>query len=774
MGLMYQKALQISQYLEKLPPEYFVFTLILVLLLVFSKYKSLKGLLLLASILLSVRYIVWRALFSLNTANEIGLSVSMVLLLAELFGLALYLLFIYQSARTLPEPLPYMPDDSLPSVDIFITVYNEPVDILARTVVGCLFQDYPADRFKVHVLDDGKREVVRKLCAEYGCNYITRPSNEGAKAGNINNAMRHTDGELIVIFDCDHVPVKSFLRETIPYFIDPKVGFVQTPHHFYNPDTFQANLRLENDLVNEQDLFHKTVQPGRDYHNAAFFAGSSGAIRRSALEETGGFDTRTVTEDIFTSIELHSRGYRSVFVNKVLSAGLSPENDQSYLTQKKRWAEGAVQLLMLNNPLFKKGLSPGQRVCYFSSIVYFFHWAPRIVYLVAPLAHLLLGYPALDISMVVLLYFFLPHYAAQISCFNSISGGTRNPFWNDVYETLMCFSLAKITLRTIISPRKRAFKVTPKGLSSTKSAVQFSVILPHLVLLFLLMAGLVSGSYAIMKGPRDIGLFLISMGWCLYNTVVVLAAVMSAVEKPQYRRAIRLTHRIPVRITMGAEVITAVTRDISEGGLSVFLDRPVPVPGAPVEIVLNPGAEGETSLKGIILREDRDKGGRISLGVRFLDVDARMKAALIRVMFCAEDTWSGAKQVKKAHLTWDSFVVLLSALTKSFIHEKVLRRISPRFSMRFPCRVSFSGMSFEGITRNISFTGFCIEVDGRIDLTNRVTLSVQGADGTEVQIDADVAWQVRNSRGKIICGVSFVSKARAEKLVEVLICKDAA
>ena len=131
------------------------------------------------------------------------------------------------------------------------------------------------------------------------------------------------------------------------------------------------------------------VQTGRDRHNSAFFAGCSGLFRRGPLEEIGGFQPQTITEDLHTSLILHSRGYQSRYLNKILSVGLMPETLDGYLKQRTRWAIGSMQVLLRNNPLTIRGLTVAQRIDYFGSIFYFFFGIPRVICLLAPLAMLL-------------------------------------------------------------------------------------------------------------------------------------------------------------------------------------------------------------------------------------------------------------------------------------------------------------------------------------------------------------------------------------------------
>lgn len=347
----------------------------------FNSLLKIKWPFIIISLLFSLNYLIWRGLYTLDHNSTIGFFISVTLYIAELYGFLAVLLFFFQTYK-LKERYPIdLSNKKLPTVDILIPIYNEPEKILYNTLVACSYLDYPKELYRVTVCDDGKRESIRKMAEEFGFNYITRDTNEHAKAGNINNALKHTSNELVAILDCDHIPVRTFIKELVGFFIEnEKLAYVQTPHHFYNPDSYQKNLRFEEELTHEQDLFFHVIQPGKDYWNSAIFAGSAAMFRRKVLDEIGGFRTEVAIEDLHTGMEIHSRGYESYFYNRILIGGLSPENFPSYLIQRSRWTRGGIQMFMLDNPLFKNGLTLPQRLSYFASIFYFFHSIPRLVY----------------------------------------------------------------------------------------------------------------------------------------------------------------------------------------------------------------------------------------------------------------------------------------------------------------------------------------------------------------------------------------------------------
>lgn len=732
-------------------------------MVVLAGFSRLKNWLVPVSFILCVNYGVWRA-GTLHTESWAGFAIVWTLYLAELYGIVLYLLFHYQAGRTAGWSSPAPEDRELPPVDILIPIYNEPKEILYRTVVGCRALDYPKGKLKTYVLDDGARPEIKELTRRLGCQYLARPGREHAKAGNLNYGLSHSSGEVVAVFDCDHVPVKSFLKETVGFFRDPEVAFVQTPHTFYNQDPFQKNLRLEGEIVNEQALFFYVIQPAKDFYNSAFFAGSGGLLRRSSLEGIGGFKAETVTEDIHTSMELHARGFRSVFVNKRLSAGLAPESFAGYLKQRKRWAIGAVQLFLLDNPCFKKGLSLHQRLNYLASIFYFFHGLPRIVYLSTPLAPLILGIPPFTAGVLNLLAIYLPYAVASWVAFHWVSGRHRNPFWSDVYETAMCFGVAQAAFSTLLKPRGYSFAVTPKWERFDKWTVDPFLILPHGILLALLLAGLGSGCYRIFLGLGNYGAISISLVWAVYNIVVLGAALSAALEKPQRRSFIRLKRAIPCKLKVGNEAIPCVTRDISEGGLSLKLARPVEVPLPTVSLSL-PGSRKPTGLKGRVVRYDEEDNGEMVLAVQFVGMKDKDCRTMLRQVFCPEDAWHSVPQPSVA--AWRSLGLLLSSVSRVWVRDRIRKRVSPRVAVHLPCEVELPDGVARGTTVNASLSGLCVKLDGSGPLPNRVSLSLVSELEKPIGMEGHVVWQ-KGENGALLAGIELLKSDAKGALLRIL------
>ncbi|KXK62652.1 hypothetical protein AWW66_07540 [Micromonospora rosaria] len=309
---------------------------------------------------------------------------------AEMFGLVTSILFVV-SLRRAVRPVPRVVTGTTKTVDILIPTLNEPLSVLEPTVIG-------ATRVRgvrrVLVLDDAARDEVRELADRYGAGYLARTERGGAKAGNLNSGLTATDAEFVVTLDADHVPLPELIEQTIGYFDDPQVAVVQSPQSFYNTESFTFRRRRGDDAGwHEQAMFYGGIQPTKNRTNSAIYTGTSAMLRRSALDTTGGFAPDTPTEDIHTSLRLHARGWRSVYLRTPLAYGLEVENLEEYYRTRRRWASGSLRLLFRNpdSPLWVRGLTLSQRLNYLSALVTHLQGLNRLAYLVAPIAAVLTG-----------------------------------------------------------------------------------------------------------------------------------------------------------------------------------------------------------------------------------------------------------------------------------------------------------------------------------------------------------------------------------------------
>src|SRR5579862_5438648 len=326
--------------------EQAVFGVLLILLGIFlnTTFRShtVTMILMTISVFSTLRYGYWRTIQTWEGITSGGhihrwdTIFVLLLLWAEMFAFSTLILGYFQTLRPLkrpPLPLEGNPAD-WPTVDVLIPTYNEPLHVVKGTVLAARALDYPANKMRVLLLDDGRRPEFRQFAAQAGVEYVTRNDNAHAKAGNINHALEHLSGEFVAIFDCDHVPSRSFLRMTLGWFLrDRGLGLLQTPHQFYSPDPFERNLGQFRTVPNEGELFHRLVQDGNDLWNASFFCGSCAVLRRSALDEIGGIAVETVTEDAHTALRMQRRGWNTAYLNIPLAAGLATESLAAHIGQ---------------------------------------------------------------------------------------------------------------------------------------------------------------------------------------------------------------------------------------------------------------------------------------------------------------------------------------------------------------------------------------------------------------------------------------------------------
>ncbi|HHL1881455.1 TPA: UDP-forming cellulose synthase catalytic subunit [Klebsiella pneumoniae] len=505
----------------------------------FSKRRSVSVIMVVTSLLMSTRYMYFRLTQTLHFNSSIEAILGMGLFLAEVYIWVMLLLNYLQTVWPLKRGIVPLPDDmsKWPTVDIYIPSYNEPLEVVRDTVLAAQCIDYPKDKMKIYLLDDGKRSEFAVFAADVGVGYITRNDNKHAKAGNLNHALTLTQGELICVFDCDHVATRVFLQATVGGFLkDPMLALVQTPHYFYSPDPFERNLSVGRNIPNEGMLFYGPIQQGNDNWNATFFCGSCAVIRREALAQIGGFAVETVTEDAHTALKFQRLGWKSAFLDIPLAAGLATERLVVHVIQRTRWARGMTQIFRVDNPLFGRGLTFQQRLCYLSAMLYYQFALPRVVFVTAPLAYLLFNLNIIYSSASLIVSYALPHLFLAIYVGSRMNGRYRYSFWGEIYDIVLAFHLVLPTLVTMIFPKRGKFNVTDKGGLLDVGYFDFTVVRPHLVVACLLALGVIVGIVRAIGHDyfgSDPNVIALNVGWGIYSLIFLLAAIAVARETRQ-------------------------------------------------------------------------------------------------------------------------------------------------------------------------------------------------------------------------------------------------
>jgi cellulose synthase (UDP-forming) len=592
------------------------------------------------SVFASSRYIWWRLTQTLDLASGFEIFLGSGLLAAECYTWIVMVLGYIQNARPLRRKPVAMPQDrsAWPTVDVYIPTYNEPLKVVKPTVLAALSLDWPADKLRVHILDDGRRPQFREFAASCGANYLIRPNNFHAKAGNLNHALKQTDGQFVAIFDCDHIPVHSFLTTTVGWFLrDPKCAMLQTPHHFFSPDPFERNLGTFRRVPNEGNLFYGLIQDGNDLWNAAFFCGSCAVLRRGPLEEVGGIAVETVTEDAHTALKMHRRGYHTAYLRQVLAGGLATESLSGHIGQRIRWARGMAQIFRLDNPFFGKGLNFFQRLCYCNAMLHFFSGVPRLVFLTAPLAYLYFEFHIINAAAATLAAYAVPHLVQSSLANSHLQGRYRHSFWNEAYESVLSWYIALPTTVALINPRLGKFNVTAKGGLVEHDFFDWRISAPYLALVTLNLLGvLIAIPRMFIWNSFEADTVAINLIWTLFNLTLLGAVLGVAAETRQVRSAHRVAKRMPAQLHLAdGTSFTCETEDFSMRGLGVntYALNQLQV-GDMVRVGLSAaGQDYSFPAQIVVLRMNH-------IGLQLGEMSIEEEKNYVRCTFAAADAWS--------------------------------------------------------------------------------------------------------------------------------------
>ncbi len=535
----------------------------------------------------SVMYLLWRVFFTIPFEYGIvSISASIALLVVEVLGMVEALIHYNNMAGGKRYPLPDVEGEEFPDVDVFIATYSEEPALLYKTINGCKYMDYP-DKSKVHIYlcDDNRRPEMRELAKKMGVNYLDRPNNDGAKAGNLNNALAHSSSPYVLTLDADMIPKRDFLIKTIPYFIDAdrrnrgrkeeekiKLGFLQTPQCFYNPDLFQFNLFSESRIPNEQDYFYKDIQVARTKSNSVIYGGSNTVIAREALETIGGFYTEAITEDFATGILIERAGYVSLGIDEPLASGLSATDLKELIQQRVRWARGVISTGRKMHIFTVKDLSFAQKMNYWASIWYWYAPLKRLIYMMSPILYAAFGFMVFKCTLSQVLIFWLPMYVSSSISLKMLSNNIRTTKWTGIYETVLFpYMLLPVLLESMGITLKK-FKVTDKGAKQSRRGQNFVYTIPFLILTVLSVVSIIN-CIRIMFDSGSFGPIVV-LFWLVNNLYLLVMSLFFVDGRIPYRKSERITIMAEGSIDDSKSVRQGIVRDISETGISVLLDEP--------------------------------------------------------------------------------------------------------------------------------------------------------------------------------------------------------
>ncbi|MAC78244.1 MAG: cellulose synthase catalytic subunit (UDP-forming) [Rhodobacteraceae bacterium] len=632
----------------------------------FVKNVAARNFLLILTGLVMARYWYWRVTETLPSLDD---PVSFVAAVA-LLGVETYMIVIFMlGGFMMADPSkPYRPARQavadLPKVDILVPSLNEPFDMLAVTLAAASQIDYPKDKLRVVLCDDGgtdqrcndpdpakaaaareRRWRLSALCERLGVIYQARPANTGAKAGNLNDAMAKLDGDLVAIFDADHAPTPDFLARTVGYFAEePKLFLLQTPHMFLNADPIARNLMMPEGCPPENEMFYGTLHEGLNRWGGAFFCGSAALLRRKALDEVGGIAGQTITEDAETALELHGRGWTSRYLNRAMIAGLQPETFASLVKQRGRWATGMIQLFRLRNPLFVKGLTLRQRLSYLNSMSFWFFPVTRMALLLTPLVYIFFNVELFVTTRAEALAHMLAYIGVSMVVQNAMFARTRWPFQSEIFEIALSPYLMKAVFGTLIKPRGARFNVTSKDEFVANTRVS-EIAWPLIILFGVLAAGVAWAGWRWIHAPGDRAALSLVGGWAIVNLLLTGAAMRAVVDSRQRRGA----PRVPIEGDAGLRLvgdteaaIPARFVDISSTGGGVMIDAPSAALGLrrDMRVELLTGVTGVEAAIPARITDVFPRQGKLLVGLEFFtDRVASADRALAALLHGDSSRW---------------------------------------------------------------------------------------------------------------------------------------
>ncbi len=430
-------------------------------------------------------------------------------------------------------------------VAVLIPVYNEPPSLVVQTAIaaGISLEELEGD---VYVLDDSTdQDILAELDAysrEYGFKVFRRGGRRGYKAGALNDWLREfgSQYDFLMILDADQRPLPGIFRYTLSFFDDPNVAFVQVPQYYSRLDTTVA---LSAHL--QQIPFLRVVMKGRHVNGSAFCIGSGTVFRVKHIMETG-FWEESVTEDIHTSLHLHERGYKSVYVDLPLVwHGEAPQDMLAYWTQQSRWALGSFQLL---ERLLRSKISLNKFLDYLMGIFYWLHVGPlTLVDLAAPAIFLLTGIPFIIMHPLIYLLIYMPIFLVSLILFLISMRPYRYGLEEFLFhQGIQLVASLPVTLSFLrwLGRRKGIFKVTPKGQAERRFTL-YHLYFPAILLL--LSASILIGSLRLASLQDEILFYayLVNFfwaGWWFSITLSAFYVSLAHQAPPEIKERVKQTY----------------------------------------------------------------------------------------------------------------------------------------------------------------------------------------------------------------------------------------
>lgn len=710
-----------------------------------------KWLIFLIYFLLGFAYLLWRLLFTFNNANHFTTLISSTLYVTEIYSFLAAILFLYISASSKDRNLPGKKINAFPPVNIFITIENDSIVDLRKTIIACKSLDYPAAKVDISIVGSNRgSEEISRLAGKYKCRYFKKGGQGVSFESLIGEAIKETDAELVMLLKCGYVPVKSYLKKTVPFFDDEKTGFLRTPSFNLSSDPLQNALILKKDVSNEEKLYEKVIEPGLDRFHASTISSNGIILRKKALEDALSDSSLSLDMNVRMSAALISKGWNPVYLNNNLIFNTSLDIGENFF-RKRAWKFTRSGKLLFPFLFFRFKLSLSQGLAYLGIIMNELNSLPRIVYMLAPL-FLMTGLSPFIAPLEKLIFFFIPFFIVQIITLDLFGRSYRHPLFSAVYDTAGISSILIALTERLVG----------KGADSLSAKPIARPLVPLLALWFLQLAGLVTGSVFFLNGIIPRGLLVTGSFWIIYNMTLLTAAIASVYGRPQKRGRPRIFRQVPCRLISGENSWHAVSVELSESGMSLRLPKPEPLPSE-LEVEIESVSRLRLSCK--VMRNEVLSGERTSVGLMFAGISDQEKEQLIEWIYCDEDEWLDEPLKANPHLL--ALGGLLTSAARVFTDEIDLHRKAPRYNVKVPCRIMLPMREIEGETIDASSSGILVRVEEEPGpLLHKFTVQLETGE-KKISFTGRTAWTKRERKGWYVA--VMVDKEYGNSMIDALI-----
>ena len=568
------------------------------------------------SVIASARYFEWRFSGVLSLDYTFTAVLALGLCLAELYFWIATALGFVSIAWPLKRGFAELPADTSkwPTVDVFIPVYSESVNVIRETVTAALTLEWPANKLAIYLLDDRPRAEMTEFAKSSGVNYLVLPDAPESKAERIQVAASQTNGSLLALLDFQQRPDPRLLEKAVGWFVeDLRLGIIQTPHHSLAPEVSKNCLGLCS-----------------DYQSKAAWA----LVRRAALAVDGHTNESTFADKSPSTLKPEDQAYRHSMVG--FSASGKP--DFPAVNQAPKQPRGpAVDPFLVDDPFSKSALNWKRRLMAVQDFLGFYALLPRIIFLTAPLVYLLGGLDVIQVAPEILLAYFLPHILHLYFAIERLHHKSHLPLWIEFRDTVLAGYLLLPTAFSLL--RTKFLQIQDLfGSEQTKQTEPFGRLAAWSfgIILWLSLIGFLAGSQYLWQadGVR-MSTLLLYLVWALCNLMLLMAALAVAEETRQIRQHIQrqLQHKVMLQLPSG-RTMTGLTQNFPDHKLTVHLPAQTTLEvGAVVGLSIFRGLKELTFSAQVVVNDDQ------SLELAILEKSQNAYRALAILALSRDEQW---------------------------------------------------------------------------------------------------------------------------------------